>query len=584
MIKKINLILIIGVLLTWSTYSSATHPEPIESTTYYYFQNNTPHELQIIDENWDGIQYYPYFPTILKPNKRYTAKLRTYRGRSSLYLKIRNRTTSQTCFFFGYLNSTGLNVVASELGSDPFDAECDAYILSGRSVVFEMGLGEWQDQDTDGDGISDQFDNCPATPNNDQADLDDDNIGDVCDFDIDGDAVGNNIDNCPVAYNPGQVDFDGDGMGDACDDTDGDGLFDNMDNCPTISNPDQVDSNNNGIGDACEDSDNDSVPDALDNCPALHNPNQENLDGDEFGDVCDLDIDGDSVNNEIDNCPVDTNEDQSDIDGDNIGDVCDPDIDGDELANFADNCPVNFNPGQEDLDSDGAGDVCDTDIDGDLVLNETDNCPIHANTDQADLDWDGLGDVCDPDIDGDFVDNEVDNCPVHSNAEQADFDSDSFGDVCDPDIDGDGYDNTLDCNSFDAEINPGATEILNNGIDENCSGSEDDVIEGAVLPLQRFLDEAPEEDFVADNNGKGKGAPKNSKKKQYLNTVKVIVTLVNTGDVTGAINKIEMLMFKTDGCLIQDLVDQNDWVSNCDTQHALYAELVSLRRVLVVSQ
>ncbi|MFQ6029123.1 MAG: thrombospondin type 3 repeat-containing protein [Dehalococcoidia bacterium] len=34
--------------------------------------------------------------------------------------------------------------------------------------------------DTDGDGVPDAFDNCPNTPNQDQADSDEDGIGDAC--------------------------------------------------------------------------------------------------------------------------------------------------------------------------------------------------------------------------------------------------------------------------------------------------------------------------------------------------------------------------------------------------------------------
>lgn len=34
--------------------------------------------------------------------------------------------------------------------------------------------------DTDGDGVPDLFDNCPRTPNQDQADSDDNGIGDAC--------------------------------------------------------------------------------------------------------------------------------------------------------------------------------------------------------------------------------------------------------------------------------------------------------------------------------------------------------------------------------------------------------------------
>jgi hypothetical protein len=58
--------------------------------------------------------------------------------------------------------------------------------------------------------------------------------------DSDGDGINDDVDNCPDDYNPGQEDADGDGVGDVCD------------NCPNVANPDQMDSNNNGIGDACE--------------------------------------------------------------------------------------------------------------------------------------------------------------------------------------------------------------------------------------------------------------------------------------------------------------------------------------------
>jgi uncharacterized membrane protein YgcG len=104
--------------------------------------------------------------------------------------------------------------------------------------------------DTDGDGIRDQYDNCPYTPNPDQFDSDWDGVGDACD-------------SCPYWWSPDQSDSDGDGIGDACDncryapnaqqtDSDWDGIGDACDNCPGAWNPDQSDGNGNGVGDACE--------------------------------------------------------------------------------------------------------------------------------------------------------------------------------------------------------------------------------------------------------------------------------------------------------------------------------------------
>ena len=90
-------------------------------------------------------------------------------------------------------------------------------------------------QDADGDGVV--CDNCPQTPNPDQANTDGDLQGDLCDNDDDNDDVPDTSDNCPLNSNANQADNEGDGQGDVCDpDDDNDFTPDESDNCPLTAN------------------------------------------------------------------------------------------------------------------------------------------------------------------------------------------------------------------------------------------------------------------------------------------------------------------------------------------------------------
>jgi thrombospondin type 3 repeat protein/hemolysin type calcium-binding protein len=152
--------------------------------------------------------------------------------------------------------------------------------------------------DLDGDGVLDDFDNCPETPNIDQQDDDADGLGNVCDDDPEGDGVAAG-DNCPSVANADQRDTDGDGLGNACDpDLDGDGVANGDDNCLLTPNADQADTDEDGVGDACDpdaltptpppgDKDGDGVADNVDNCTEVANPDQKDSDGDGIGDACD---------------------------------------------------------------------------------------------------------------------------------------------------------------------------------------------------------------------------------------------------------------------------------------------------------
>lgn len=272
----------------------------------------------------------------------------------------------------------------------------DSTSITSNLIIFlqhKSILNFLSGNDTDGDGVADNVDNCPCVANPDQADSDHDGVGDACDNcphrsnpqqeDVDGDGIGDVCDNCPYTYNPWQEDADGDNVGDSCD------------NCIFVVNPRQYDFDADGIGDECDDDiDNDGIPNSEDD-----------------------DMDGDGVPNNVDNCPFIFNPGQDDSDGDGIGDGCD-------------NCPMMYNPEQEDADGDGIGDLCDDDVDGDGVPDDEDNCPDTPNPDQADLDCDGIGDVCDDDVDGDGVPNGTDNCPTLFNPDQSDANGNGIGDVC----------------------------------------------------------------------------------------------------------------------------------------------------------
>jgi subtilisin-like proprotein convertase family protein len=140
---------------------------------------------------------------------------------------------------FGAGSTTGIE---NENGFDGLNYRCNTPL----SIVDQLAVLFFLDP-LDEDGIPEQYDNCPNTPNSDQADPDGDGLGDACD-------------NCPAAANADQADTDGDGVADACDpcpndpdnDVDGDGVCGDVDNCPDSANPDQADADDNAIGDACD--------------------------------------------------------------------------------------------------------------------------------------------------------------------------------------------------------------------------------------------------------------------------------------------------------------------------------------------
>ncbi|MBS1153421.1 MAG: hypothetical protein H6Q89_5119, partial [Myxococcaceae bacterium] len=107
-------------------------------------------------------------------------------------------------------------VTASAPGYLP--ASVTRTVTAGTTIYGSVGLKKpLAPVDFDGDGVTDDKDNCDQTPNPDQANLDGDATGDACDLDDDGDAKADEDDNCPLISNPDQADSDADGIGDLCD-------------------------------------------------------------------------------------------------------------------------------------------------------------------------------------------------------------------------------------------------------------------------------------------------------------------------------------------------------------------------------
>jgi len=96
-------------------------------------------------------------------------------------------------------------------------------IQSGSAYSYDLVL-----TDSDNDGVFDFSDNCPSLHNSDQANFDNDSLGDICDPDNDNDGVLNEDDIYPL--DPLEsTDTDGDGIGDNADtDADNDGMPDSF--------------------------------------------------------------------------------------------------------------------------------------------------------------------------------------------------------------------------------------------------------------------------------------------------------------------------------------------------------------------
>ena len=151
-------------------------------------------------------------------------------------------------------------------GLENDDDNCPYHDNPNQENQDDDDFGDVCDDDADNDGVvtdedCDDYNPAVSEETTFYADPDEDNFGDPSDF-IQACAsenphgyVTDGTDNCPFVTNPDQADTNEDGVGDQCDpafDTDSDGVTNDIDNCPEIANPEQTDTDNDHVGDFCD--------------------------------------------------------------------------------------------------------------------------------------------------------------------------------------------------------------------------------------------------------------------------------------------------------------------------------------------
>uniref|UniRef100_UPI003D64E510 Ig-like domain-containing protein n=1 Tax=Tenacibaculum halocynthiae TaxID=1254437 RepID=UPI003D64E510 len=407
-------------------------------------------------------------------------------------------------------DNDGINDVI-ENGNGDLDTNNDGVIDSNDSGG----------SDSDGDGISDSVDSDSSNfgegdgGEGDTVDTDGDGVPDYQDLDSDDDGINDIIEG-------GNDDEDGNGVVDGPD-SDGDGISDEVDEEDSgfgdsgntdVNDTDPTDPDSGGTGvvtDSGTDSDGDGISDSVDG------------DDSGFGDATDTDGDGipDNIDVDDDNDGIpDTAEGTGDTDGDGIPDSLDLDSDNDGIL---------------DVDEGGNGDL---DTNGDGVIDSNDTGYIDADNDgqadnsvdsdeEPDTDGDGVPDYQDLDSDNDGINDVIENG-------NGDLDTNNDGvidsnDTGGSDSDGDGISDSVDSDSSNfGEGNGGDGDTIDtdgdgvpdyqdldsddDGINDITEGGNDDmdgngVVDGPDSDGDGISDEVDEDDSGFGDPGNNDNLP-----------------------------------------------------------------------------
>jgi hypothetical protein len=205
------------------------------------------------------------------------------------------------------------------------------------------GTPDFQDDDSDGDGILDKDEAGDTDPLTLPWDTDGDGQKDFQDLDSD--------DNCVADADEPHEDLDGDGVESPFDlDDDGDGISDTYEIGADCA---MLDSDGDGTVDYLDDdSDGDGVADKYESGTSAYEDDPRDADHDGVPDYLDDDSDGDGLSDTYESGGVSPDEAPNDTDGDGVYDFADTDSDGDGLTDAYETA-AGYDPYDSDSDDDG---------------------------------------------------------------------------------------------------------------------------------------------------------------------------------------------------------------------------------------